>query len=116
MYGNPENVKQVTNMPSLALMALKRVVKGRAVTQGIGGHAPEDIVQIISKDLRTVSKILGKKRFILGEEPCFEDAAIFGQLSECCWGLPNSPYEKLVNGKLRNSMHITVMMVSKRLM
>ena len=52
----------------------------------------------MSKDLRVLSKILGNKKFILGDEPCQEDAGIFGQLSEFFWGLPHSPYEKLLNG------------------
>ena len=116
VYGNPKNTEQVTALPLLVRLALKRVIKGRALAQGIGGHANEDIIEIISKDLRAVSKILGTKKFILGDEPCFEDAAIFGQLSQCCWGLPNSPYEKLVNGEFRNYVFCCESNAFKRLM
>ncbi|CAG7722048.1 unnamed protein product [Allacma fusca] len=102
VLGSAENMLQVFNMPAIMRIIAKRVILGRAKSQGIGGHAPEDIVSIISKDLVTVSKILGHKRYILGDEPCIEDAGIFGQLSQYYWGLPNNPYEKLLNGECKN--------------
>ena len=97
-HGSSKNLLQVMQVPALIRIGAKSLISKRSVAQGIGEHSPQDIVEIMSKDLRTVSKILGNKRFILGDEPCVEDAGIFGQLSEFVWGLPNSPYERLVNG------------------
>ena len=99
VHGSSKNLQQVMHVPALIRIGAKSLVSKRSLAQGIGEHSPSDIVEIMSKDLRVVSKILGTKKFILGDEPCVEDAGIFGQLSEFVWGLPNSPYERLINGK-----------------
>ncbi|CAL8096548.1 unnamed protein product [Orchesella dallaii] len=74
----------------------------RAVAQGIGAHSREEIEGIVSKNLRAVSSLLGDKKYILGDMPCQDDCAIFGQLGQAVWGLPNSNYEKLVHSELTN--------------
>jgi hypothetical protein len=54
--------------------------------------------ELCSKDLRAISGILGKNEFILGNKPCQDDCGIFGVLAVVLWGLPASPYEKLLKG------------------
>lgn len=75
-------------------------IKAACWTHGIGRHSEEDIVHMASDDLRAVSRILGNKKFILGDEPCEDDCAIFGELSQAMWCMPGSPYEKLLNSEL----------------
>jgi len=77
---------------------LKKAVHG----QGIGRHSQDEVVKIMCDDLRTISTFLGDKKFLLGDEPCEEDAAVFGHLAEIVWNCPNSPYEKLVYEELGN--------------
>lgn len=74
----------------------------RAKGQGIGVHSQEEIEKIVIKDLRIVSTILGQRKFILGDEPCEVDASIFGMIAQFVWGLPDSVYERLVNGRFHS--------------
>ncbi|ODM93959.1 hypothetical protein Ocin01_12720 [Orchesella cincta] len=71
-------------------------------SSGIGRHSEDDIERIMSEDLHALSKVLGNKKFILGDEPCEDDCAIFGELAQVLWCMPGSPYEKLLNGELQN--------------
>jgi hypothetical protein len=50
-------------------------------------------------DLRSLSIFLGKKKYLLGDEPCEDDAAVFGELAQVLWCMPDSPYERALNGK-----------------
>jgi len=52
-------------------------------------------------DLRTVSKILANKKYILGDTICAEDCSIFGFVAEATYGMPDSPYEKIIQGRPR---------------
>jgi hypothetical protein len=82
-----------------ALMTVgRRMVIKRAKGQGIGLHSQKEIEELCSKDLRAVSTILGGNEFLLGKVPCETDCSMFGMLSVVLWGLPNSPYEKLLKG------------------
>jgi hypothetical protein len=73
-------------------------IKQSCIAQGIGRHSKEDAIKIMCDDLRAMSKFLGSKPFLLGDEPCEDDAAVFGQLAEIVWCCPDSPFEKLING------------------
>jgi len=90
--------RKVVPFPRPAFVFLKWVVKRRAKAQGIGLHSKEEVERICLKDLRIVSTILGNQKFICGDEPCEIDAGIFAHLAQCVWGLPDSPYERLLNG------------------
>jgi len=74
---------------------------------GVGRHSPEERLEMFKGDLRTTSAILGNKKFILGDKPCLDDCAIFGQISQAVWGLPDSPYEKYINGTTTHVPSIT---------
>jgi len=110
-------VTQIMKANPIYLWTLKFVagfiVRRSANAHGIGRHSEKEIVQLVSKDIRTVSKILGNKKFILGDEPCEDDCAIFGMLAQFLWGLPGSPYEKLVNGELTNIKEYCMRMKEK---
>ncbi|CAL8096534.1 unnamed protein product [Orchesella dallaii] len=86
----------------LLSLNIRRKVYIAAWIQGLARHSEDEIVQIISNDLQVLSKLLGNKKFMLGDEPCEDDCAIFGELAQALWCMPGSPYEKLLNGELQN--------------
>lgn len=49
--------------------------------QGIGRHAPDEIVWLASRSLQSLSGLLGQKRFLMGEDPCGADATTFAMLA-----------------------------------
>jgi glutathione S-transferase len=91
-----------------------RKVKKVGWYHGIGRHSQEEIQALASKDIRSVAKILGNKKFLLGDEPCADDAALFGFFAQTQWGLlMGSPYQKLVNDELKNVQEYCVRMKEK---
>lgn len=86
----------------LLLPLIKPQVMGKLKQIGIGNHTPEEIYQLTEDDIRSVSLILGNKKYIIGDEPCEDDCAIFGMLGQVVFGAPGSSYERLVNGECRN--------------
>ncbi|XP_077994953.1 failed axon connections homolog [Glandiceps talaboti] len=82
----------------LARSSVKKAMYGH----GLGRHSEDEIYSIAKKDIRALSVFLGDKKFLFGEEPCEEDCAIFGQLSQIVWQLSGSPQEILVKGDCKN--------------
>jgi hypothetical protein len=105
---NPTQFKKVVTVSPMYdfffVYAGGAVVRKRADGQGIGRHSQEDVEELCLKDLRAVSKIIGKNRFLLGEVPCQDDCGVFGMLAIVLWGLPNSPYERLLKSTLAHLM------------
>lgn len=100
-------LSKLAHIPALVPMWLVNLVVARKMKkfawgQGLGRHSQEQVYEITTDALRAVSTVLGRNKFILGDEPCEEDCAIFGMLVQTIWGLPSSPYEKLANGELSN--------------
>lgn len=76
---------------------------GRSLwSHGIGRHSREEIYGIAEKDLRAVSQLLGKKKFVMGNKPCLLDAALFGLVAVFLWNVPHSPQAKLIRSELQN--------------
>ena len=48
--------------------------------QGYGKHLKEEIYEIGRTDLKSLSTILGSKKFFFGDKPCDLDPAVFGVL------------------------------------
>ncbi|OXA48704.1 Failed axon connections [Folsomia candida] len=63
----------------------KRILSNEVNAHGIGRHSREERDAMFLGDLQTVSDILGEKKYILGNEPCEEDCAIFGQIAQAVW-------------------------------
>jgi len=84
----------------LLLPIMKWRVQNRLNSNGIGKHTPTEIYQMTEEDLRTVSTLLGNKKFFGGDEPCEDDCGIFGVLAQAVWGLPGSSFERLAHGEL----------------
>ncbi|XP_050389124.1 failed axon connections homolog, partial [Patella vulgata] len=79
-----------------------KLVKKQAEAHGIGRHSYEEMVGIEEGDLRAMSEFLGTKSFFFGHKPCETDCALFGQLSQLRWQLPNTKGEYFVNEKYTN--------------
>jgi len=103
---NPSQFRKITGNSGFREWVVmtfgQRLVQRRTEGQGLGLHSQSEVEKLCSKDLRAVSDIMGSNRFLLGSEPCQDDAAVFGMLSVALWGLPNSPYEALVKDELTN--------------
>lgn len=99
VYGGLSRIVKAIKLPWYVMYLVGWQVTKRSKGQGVGVHSKEEIEKIMEKDLRIVSTVLGKKKFICGDEPCEADAGIFGELAQCVWGLPDSYYERLVNGR-----------------
>ena len=83
----------------LIYFTLGRSIRTGSYFHGLGRHPTPEIHRMVQDDLKTVSKILGNNKFIGGNEISEEDCAIFGCLSQCLWGLPGSPYEKIMKSQ-----------------
>lgn len=103
--------------PGLQMKVIKFFFPGRVkkalYSQGLGRHGYDKMFHLVSTDLRIVSDLLGSKQFILGDEPCEVDCALFGALAQVFWGMPDSPYEKLANEQLVNLKDYCIRMREK---
>ncbi|XP_052722079.1 failed axon connections homolog [Crassostrea angulata] len=75
--------------------------KKQSYAQGVGRHTEEEVLQVMDEDLHALSKFLGKKKFMLGEEASQTDCAVFGILSQIHWhgcgGASEKFYKKYPN-------------------
>ncbi|KAL8563975.1 hypothetical protein ACOMHN_025306 [Nucella lapillus] len=68
-----------------------------AYAQGIGRHSMEEVNEVARKDLTAISNFLGsKKKFLMGDQPCEEDCAVFGQLSQLYYNMPGSAVSAMI--------------------
>ena len=81
-----------------AYVIMRRRINKGLWAQGLGRLNKNDMKRVVIDDLRDVSTLLGKKKFLNGDEPCEEDCAVFGMLAEIVWAAHDSPYEKVVLG------------------
>ena len=56
-------------------------VLGYLQAQGIGRHKPEEITLIATRTLESLSALLGKRAWLMGDQPCGTDAAMTGMLA-----------------------------------
>lgn len=66
--------------------------------QGLGRHNESEVIQLMKEDLKVISDCMGSKKFLLGDEPCDEDCALFGMLAQLVWNDLKSPFSKLIFG------------------
>ncbi|XP_023931415.1 failed axon connections homolog [Lingula anatina] len=81
---------------------IRRNIQQEMWGHGIGRHAKDDILHIGFNDLNSLSDFLGQKPFLMGDEPCETDCAIFGMLAQVVWHMPNSPHEKWIKEEFPN--------------
>lgn len=63
-----------------------------AYAQGTGRHSYDEVVAIMNESIEALSKILGNNKFLLGNEPCEDDAAVFGLLAQGLYSSPGAPF------------------------
>lgn len=102
--GRPQIVQEQVSVPKWQSWIFVKLyghkIKGRIRAQGLGLHSDQEMQALMIKDLRTVSRIIGKKKFLLGDEPCSDDAAVFGFLAGFVLAfMRDSPYGKFIQGK-----------------
>jgi len=105
-YTEGKDLGQVFSLPPVPLEMARRYLmkfaKKATWYHGIGRHSKEDVIQITSDSLRALSLFLGDKKFILGDEPCEDDAAVFGFVAQAVWTLNDSPYGPIMKDELPN--------------
>nr|KAG5686194.1 hypothetical protein BaRGS_012412 [Batillaria attramentaria] len=66
----------------------------------MGRHSREEVLEIARKDLTAIADFIGQKKFLMGDEPCETDCAVFGQLSQLYWHCPVQTIGKIFKGCL----------------
>jgi len=102
IYNDRSKFSVLADTPIFLFYYMRHILKKRFWDQGIGRHSHEEVTQIMTKKLKTVSTLLGNQKFFGGDEICEDDCGIFAVLAQCLWGLPDSPYEKQMNGECAN--------------
>lgn len=74
-----------------------------AWSQGTGRHSYDEVVEMMNSSLEALSTILGNKKFLLGNEPCDDDAAVFGLLAQGLYSSPGAPFHATFE---RNSLKL----------
>lgn len=99
-------VIQSANIPPMKKWILFPANRRRQIqamkVQGIGRHSHQEIQSFVIKDLRAISKYLGKKPFLMGDKPCEVDCSVFGSLVQIKYNYPGSPYTDLLENEFAN--------------
>jgi glutathione S-transferase len=61
--------------------AARAKVLGYLQAQGMGRHTPEEITALGTRTLEALASLLGKRLWLMGDEPCGTDAALSGMLA-----------------------------------
>jgi hypothetical protein len=107
-YRAGQDLPKVFSYPPVQLEMARRRLFALAKTatwyQGIGRHSKEDVIQIITDSLRALSLFIGDKKFLLGDEPCEDDCAVFGFIGQLIWcaSVKDSPFDMLIQNELPN--------------
>ncbi|KAI5093050.1 failed axon connections-like [Silurus meridionalis] len=104
-----ENVEETRHMLSVCDLLQWSVcelngslVKREMFCHGIGHFNSHLIHTLLERDLRSLSTLLGDKKYIMGSKLSSVDAAVFGHLAQAMWTLPGSRPEQLIKGELPN--------------
>ncbi|XP_052764370.1 failed axon connections homolog isoform X2 [Mya arenaria] len=80
----------LTKLPAILIWHISRKTKNMAYAQGLGRHTQSEIETLLEKDLKALSDYLGDKKYFVGEEPKGVDCAVFGQLCQVRYHVPNT--------------------------
>ncbi|XP_065194365.1 failed axon connections homolog [Sycon ciliatum] len=70
--------------------------------QGMGRHSGDEVATIVRKDLGSVSALLGKNRYVMGDQVTAYDAAVFALLASFYYTAPLSLQYQLMNDEYNN--------------
>jgi len=106
MYDTDLKWQQLQPMPVYIKWYIKWFGPGRLQRmvwyQGLGRHTQTDVLNMMKKDLKAMSGIIGSNKFLFGNEPCEADAAAFGTLAQVVYAAPGSPYEQFILTEVPN--------------
>jgi len=80
---------------------IRHMYKDRTKDQGYGRHTKEEVLSIGKKDLKSLDVFLRGKRFLLGDKPCNEDAAVFGIVAQFVY-TDSGTLNKFINNECPN--------------
>ncbi|XP_053381762.1 uncharacterized protein LOC123540858 [Mercenaria mercenaria] len=99
---------KILNVPRF-VTAISKVVRRPKMykdlyTVGVARHSDEEIHEMMIKDVKHFSEILGDKKYIMGDKITETDCAAFGVLSQIRWCTPEScpGHQLLTSGELKN--------------
>lgn len=98
VYNDFKKFQEITSVPYLVYKIIGHFVRKRQEAQGIALHSPEIVVDIMTRNLKAMSTILGGQPYFGGQHMCEADCGIFGMLAQYLWTLQGSSYENLLNG------------------
>lgn len=82
--------------------------------QGLGRHSPAEVQEMVTADLRALSKYLGRKHYLMGDSLTEVDCAMFAFLANILYNYNRSPYYDIIKGEFTNLYHY-VIRVKRRL-
>ncbi|XP_028996318.1 failed axon connections homolog isoform X3 [Betta splendens] len=78
------------------------IIRREMYGHGIGRFSKEEVYALMEKDMRTLSTLLGDKKYLMGSKLSAVDAAVFSHLAPAMWTLPGTRPEQLIKGELIN--------------
>ncbi|XP_046581782.1 failed axon connections homolog [Haliotis rubra] len=102
-YDNDKTfIKQTSKIGWIVVPIIKYMVAKATWYQGLGRHTEEEVTQMFKKELQALSDFMGERKFLMGDEPCESDCAVFGQLSQLYWHFLGTGHENLIRDKYPN--------------
>ncbi|XP_067666077.1 failed axon connections homolog [Haliotis asinina] len=103
VYDNDKSLLMKTfKWGAFLLWLVRRNVKKQTWSQGLGRHTEEEGTGMFKNDLQSLSDFIGTKKFLMGDEPCETDCAVFGQLSQVYWHFRGTGHENILKDKYPN--------------
>lgn len=98
---NESLLKKQLPLSGSILRRIQSKIKEEAYCQGYGRHSQEEGERICRQDLQALSTQIGQNMFLMGNQPCEADSAIFGMLALLFMLSENS----LINQILKDNIH-----------
>lgn len=85
------SLREITGLNRLLVWRVHKLLESQAYSQGVGRHNPKEVESIAREDLQALSIYLGNQKFLMGDEPCETDCAIFGMIA-LMWQMPMTSF------------------------
>ncbi|XP_046551636.1 failed axon connections homolog isoform X2 [Haliotis rubra] len=95
-------VKNALKLSKILFWILQRRFKKQAWDQGLGRHTEEEGIEMLKKDLQSMSDFIGTKKFLMGDEPCETDCTVFAHLSQVYSQFTRTGYDNMLKDKYPN--------------
>lgn len=89
-YGDP-TILNIAPFNRYILWRIKFHVARMCYYQGYGRHTEAEVETICRQDLKALSDHLGDNPYLMGNQPCEEDCAVFGMLA-MMWMMPETAF------------------------